>query len=120
MYIPVIVLILTVRCSNGEVRIDGGDGKSYGHVEVCISGVWRQICSDTFWNNTDAGVVCKQLGFSQYGIYSSVINSMMFNCHTDSVWHLHVFDWSTLANVVDIHFLYVFICGTLRLFLFNI
>ena len=57
-----------VPCINGNVRIAGGDGISYGRVEVCISGVWGTICSDAFWDNTDAGVICRELGFPQHGI----------------------------------------------------
>ena len=49
------------------MRIADGDGISYGRVEVCISGIWETVCSDAFLDNTDAGIVCKQLGFSEYG-----------------------------------------------------
>lgn len=59
-------------CVGGGVRIAGGDGLTYGHVEVCISGLWRSVCSDVFWGNTDAGVVCRQLGFHQYGMFSYI------------------------------------------------
>ena len=43
------------------------DGKSFGRVEVCISHQWNAICGDRYWDDVDAGVACKQLGFSRHG-----------------------------------------------------
>ena len=38
----------------------------HGAVEVCINGTWGSICSN-YWNNNDASIVCRQLGYSLYG-----------------------------------------------------
>ncbi|XP_038068811.1 neurotrypsin-like [Patiria miniata] len=44
------------------VRLVGGSRTS-GRVEIYRGGSWGTIC-DTNWNETDAGIVCRQLGFS--------------------------------------------------------
>ena len=43
------------------------DQVSRGIVEVCINQSYSTVLLDSFWSDDDATVVCKQLGFSQYG-----------------------------------------------------
>ena len=54
-------------CSDGEVRITGGSSPTIGRVEVCINSTWGTICDES-WNDSDASVVCRQLGHSPYGM----------------------------------------------------
>lgn len=44
----------------------GSGERDYGRIEVCLSESWGTICDD-FWENQDASVACRQLGFSEYG-----------------------------------------------------
>ena len=59
---------LIEACTTGDIRLYGGT-YYYGAVQVCVGGIWGSVCSNSFWDNNDASVVCKQLGFSSYGMY---------------------------------------------------
>lgn len=52
-------------CTEGAIRLQGGQ-TTYGRVELCLNGNWGTIC-DNRWDNVDAGVACRHLGFNAAG-----------------------------------------------------
>ena len=54
-------------CSEGEVRLIGPSSAFAGRVEICIGSMWTTVCDD-FWDSQDASVLCRQLGYSPYGM----------------------------------------------------
>lgn len=53
-------------CEQGAIRLQGGADERSGRLEVCNDNVWGTVCDD-LWDNTDAGVACRQLGFTGGG-----------------------------------------------------
>ena len=76
-------------CLEGDVRLlrseelddyssvyDNSDERLVGRVEVCIGGNYVTVCDDE-WGNSDASVVCRQLGFSPYGIIFMILMNII-------------------------------------------
>ena len=57
-------------CTNGGIRLLGGNAPSEGRVEICVNKAWGTVCDDV-WTTGDANVVCKQAGFTGSGKQSS-------------------------------------------------
>ena len=69
-------------CVHGDIRFArdyyyyfySNDHDREGLVEVCVNGAWGTICLDLFgesWGSTEAGVVCRQLGYALEGSYNN-------------------------------------------------
>ena len=56
-----------VDCSDGDIRLVGGESEREGRVEVCNNRGWGTVCGRE-WTDRHTAVVCRYFGFSDLPI----------------------------------------------------
>ena len=56
-----------MRLTSGTADSDSEELTNAGIVGICVNDTFGRVCN-TGWTNRDASVVCRELGFSPYGI----------------------------------------------------
>ena len=86
-------------CTEGSVRLSGGNIEQEGIPQVCVNGVWGSIC-DSGWSSIDGLVFCKELGYEFIGIVlSSTIPSVAGFSMARSCLYLRVLRCNSLFNL---------------------
>ena len=79
------------ECTDGSVRLSNGLIEQEGRVDVCVNGVWGSVCGEG-WDQTDAHVVCGQLGYPEGGTGKTSVSTCSFN------FILHLFHRTSIAS----------------------
>ena len=84
-------------CSHGDIKLAGSNAIMEGRVEVCLNGLWGTVCDD-LWTQVDANVACRQLGYSNLGLWSFFASAtIIIYCHTNILFHLNL-DATAFSN----------------------
>ena len=55
--------VVNSGCTEGDVRLAGGETGMEGRLEVCHNQIWWAVSSSSYWDYRDATVVCRHLGY---------------------------------------------------------
>ena len=79
-------------CTDGAIRLRNGYIAGEGRVEVCINNAWGTVCDDG-WDNADASVVCRELGYYPVGMCLFFVD-LLFVCT-----FVCLFDYLLCSNI---------------------
>ena len=57
------------------MRLSGSSVDNAGRIELCVEEIWTSLCDES-WDFKDAQVVCRQLGYTPYGITTMTLCSV--------------------------------------------
>ena len=66
LFCSFVVTLYHTVCEDWDIRLTYGTIESEGRVEVCFDNEYGTVCDD-FWDDLEAGVVCRQLGYEGTG-----------------------------------------------------
>ncbi len=75
MMIRLLLSVDVSTCNDGDVRLVNGSSVMEGRVEICFNNTYTNTICDDFWDELEAQVVCRQLGFFTQGFFIICIYS---------------------------------------------